>query len=168
MFRDSWYNIYITYSCQKVTFSTKKEPMKQAYTENPVSIHNWKPLRTLPVKKCCLYAQIPLSTQRIFYVNQQCLPFTTTLFWLAKIILCTHRLLYVNTGYFCVSSCHKFYFSWESYFLDKSMLIIRFCSDNNIKIEAAVTKQFKAFIHFFSKPCICIIFRRAMAIISVS
>ena len=46
-------------------------------------------------------------------------------------------------------------------------IFICFCSDN-IKIEAAVTKQFKAFFHFLSKPCICIIFRQAMAIISVS
>ena len=40
--------------------------------------------------------------------------------------------------------------------LDKSMLIICFCSDNNIKIEDAVTKQFKAFFNFLSKPCIYI------------
>ena len=48
-----------------------------------------------------------------------------------------------------MSLCHKFYFSSESYFLDKG-----FCCDNNIKVQADVTKQFKAFLHFLSKPCI--------------
>ena len=41
-----------------------------------------------------------------------------------------------------------------------------------IKIQAAVTKQFKALIsfHFLSKPCICTIFGQALmaAIISAS
>ena len=55
----------------------------------------------------------------------------------------------LTQGIFCVSLCHKFYFSLESYFLDKS-----FRCDNNIKIQADVTKQFKAFLHFLSKPCI--------------
>ena len=48
-----------------------------------------------------------------------------------------------------MSLCHKFYFSLESYVLDKS-----FRCDNNIKIQADVTKQFKAPLHFLSKPCI--------------
>ena len=48
-----------------------------------------------------------------------------------------------------MSLCHKFYFSSESYFLDES-----FRCDNNIKIQADVTKQFKASLHFLSKPCI--------------
>ena len=47
-----------------------------------------------------------------------------------------------------MSLCHKFYFSLESYFLDKSFRC------NNIKIQADVTKQFKAFLHFLSKPVI--------------
>ena len=45
--------------------------------------------------------------------------------------------------------CHKFYFSLESYFLDKS-----FPCDNNIKIQADVTKQFKGSLHSLSEPCI--------------
>ena len=59
----------------KVTFSTEKEYMKQADTKNPVSTHNKLCVlhRTFTRKKCCVYAQIPLSTQRVFCVNQ-CLP----------------------------------------------------------------------------------------------
>ena len=48
-----------------------------------------------------------------------------------------------------MSLCHKFYFSLESYFLYKS-----FRCDNNIIIQADVTKHFKASLHFLSKPCI--------------
>ena len=63
----------------------------------------------------------------------------------------------------------------SSILVEKVTLYIRacyicFCSDNNTKIHAAVTKRFEVLFHFLSKPCIyvCAIFRQAMAVISVS
>ena len=98
--------------------------MKPVYIENPVSTH--KKLLHITFtkqKKCCAYPQIPLSAQGIFCVNQ-CLPFTTT-FWLAKIILCTPEIFCVDTGYFCISLCDKFYFSSNTvtFYIYNSMLL---------------------------------------------
>ena len=48
---------------QKVTFSTEKELLTQPYTRKPC-INTQKPM-CIPIKQCCIYTPIFLSTQRL-------------------------------------------------------------------------------------------------------
>ena len=102
---------------QKVTFATKKNSWHSLVQENPISTH--KNLMLTPIKQCCIYTSISLSTQRLS-VSTQYLPFTTTFSWLAK-LSCVLIDFSVSTQDFLVSACVKSFFCWGSYFLDKNM-----------------------------------------------
>ena len=67
-----------------------------------------KPMCT-PIKQCCIYTPISLSTQRLFCVHTVSSIYNNPLLT-GKIILSTHRLFCVDTG-LCVSLCQKF-FCW--------------------------------------------------------
>ena len=76
-----------------------------------------------PIKQCCIYIPISLSTQRSAFLcpRRLCLPFTTIFSWLVK-LSCVLMDFSVSTQGFLVSDCvTRGSFGWESYFLDKNM-----------------------------------------------
>ena len=60
-----------------------------------------------PIKQCCIYTSISLSTQRLFCVHTVSSICNNPLLT-GYIILSSHRLLYVDTG-LCVSFCQEFF-----------------------------------------------------------
>ena len=96
-----------------------------------------------PIKQCCIYTSISLSTQRLS-VSTQYVPFTTTFSWLAK-LSCVLIDFSVSTQDFLVSACVKsFFFSWGSYFLDKNMFTSSYWFDivfwNSFQLTICRTK----------------------------
>ena len=121
---------------QKVTFSTKKEPLTQSYTRKPC-VNTQKPVCT-PIKQCCQY----LQTNFLEYTETFQCPHSAShlqqpsLDWLnylvySMIFLCQHRV-------FLCQLVSRICFSWD--FLDKNMftsiiLLIWWCFLEHLSID---------------------------------